>query len=203
VNPHYTKAGSLNIAETGRRIRASRRRLTESEELNGSLRAWKVWAACSELTASWSKGSDRVHVLSIANLADLRPDKVSPILRKFHELGIFGWVKDEGKRSPGILSLPSLGEKPERAAPAAREGGTPEIEAPEPEGPFTCGKKGCEVEVEIEGAWCRPHQAEYQASRKAERERERQARAAAPEPAWLAGDWQPSSDEADKEPRRG
>src|SRR3954451_14903563 len=108
--PHYTKAGSLGIAEVGRKIRASRSRLVESEELGDSARAWKIWAACQELTASWSKGSDRVHVATIANMCNLRADKVSPILYKFDEEGIFGWVKDGGSRKPGILSLPSLGE---------------------------------------------------------------------------------------------
>ncbi|MFL5962206.1 MAG: hypothetical protein ACJ757_04870 [Gaiellaceae bacterium] len=108
--PQYTKAGAMNFAEVGRKIRVSRQRLTDSDELGDSVRAWKIWAACSELTASWSKGSDRVHVRTIANLAGLRADKVSPILYKFAEQGIFGWVKDQGKRSPGILSLPSLAE---------------------------------------------------------------------------------------------
>lgn len=115
MKSHYTKAGSMPIAEVGRKIRLSQQRLLHSD-LSSLHSAWRVWAACSILTASWSKGSDRVHVVTIANLAGLRPDKVSPILRKFHEQGIFGWVKDTGSRQPGILSLPSLGER-ELAAP--------------------------------------------------------------------------------------
>ena len=123
TNSSYTRAGSIGFAEAGRRLRASRQRLLESAELSDSVRAWKIWAACAELTASWSKGSDRVHVATIANLAGLRADKVSPILRAFHEQGIFGWVKStvpKERRSPGILSLPSLGIKETKQTPEAK-----------------------------------------------------------------------------------
>ena len=116
----YTDAGSLSRPEVGRRIRASRRRLADSDleflasgrktKLATSARSWRVWAVCSELTASWGKGSDRVHVATIANLAGLREDKVSPILRAFDEEGIFSWRKETGRRGKGLLSLPPLSE---------------------------------------------------------------------------------------------
>lgn len=93
--------------DAGRKMRLSRQRLAESE-LHTSGRAWRVWAACIELTASYSKNAERTTVVEIAALAGIRPARVSPILRDFDRLGVFTWRKDRGRRSPGLLVLPAL-----------------------------------------------------------------------------------------------
>ena len=112
-------ATRIDYKEAGRRSRLSRQRLMESEELSGLARAWRLWAVCNELTAGYSKSADRIHVVTLANLAGIRADKASRLLRDFDRLGIFIWRKDAGRKSPGFLALPSWVEpdgkpKPER-----------------------------------------------------------------------------------------
>lgn len=92
--------------EAGLKLRLSRQRLAESD-LHDIGRAWRVWAACVELTASYSKNAERTTVVEIAALAGIRADKVSPILREFDRLGVFTWRKEEGRRRAGLLVLPS------------------------------------------------------------------------------------------------
>lgn len=158
----YTQAGTLTSVEVGRRFRASRENLAHSQfiliegtgknerrtDLSDSARAWKVWAVCAELTASWSKASDRVHVRTIANRAGLREDKVSPILRAFHEEAVFGWVKDEGKRSAGLLTLP-MGPAMGHAGVSAPKD-EPEDSAPASPSPRKKACPECPGEIELE-----------------------------------------------------
>lgn len=104
----------IKYADAGRKLRLSRQRLAESElGRSKSPRAWRVWAACIEATASYSKGAERIYVSEIAKTAGMRPDKVSPILMEFDRLGVFGWKKDKGRRSTGFLTLPAL-DTPQR-----------------------------------------------------------------------------------------
>lgn len=95
-----------DYVDASRRFRLSRQRLAESE-LDGQARAWKLWAVCMERTAGYSKSADRVHVVTLANLAGMRDDKASALLREFDRLGVVVWRKDTGRRSPGFLALPS------------------------------------------------------------------------------------------------
>jgi hypothetical protein len=115
--------------EACRRSRLSRQRLMDSE-LSGQARAWRLWAVCNELTAGYSKSADRIHVRTLANMADMRDDKASPLLRHFDRLGVFIWRKDQGSRKTGFLALPSWVEpdadagsstkgQPKRSAPKA------------------------------------------------------------------------------------
>lgn len=87
-----------------------------ASDLANSPRAWRIWAVCAELTASYSKSADRVYVSTIANLANVRPDHASPVLRQFDAEGIYIWRKDVGRKSPGFLALPSYAE-PKPSAP--------------------------------------------------------------------------------------
>jgi hypothetical protein len=123
----YTQAGSLDYKDAGRRVRLARQRLQESKaeisdgqrsfRLASSARAWRVFAVCAERTASWSKGSDSVHVRTIAKEAGLPENKVSVILKAFDAGGIFSWVKDDGRYSQGLLSLPSFAAPDPLAGP--------------------------------------------------------------------------------------
>ncbi len=87
----------------------SRQRLADSD-LASQARAWKLWAVCNELTAGYSKSADRVHVVTLANMAGMRDDKASAMLREFDRLGVFIWRKDTGTRRKGFLALPSWSE---------------------------------------------------------------------------------------------
>ena len=108
----------ISFVEAARRSRLSRQRLMDSAELSGLARAWKLWAVCNELTASYSKSADRVHVVTLANKAGIRADKASGLLRDFDRQGIFIWRKDQGSRSKGFLALPSFAEPDGEPRPA-------------------------------------------------------------------------------------
>jgi hypothetical protein len=165
----YTQAGSLGRKELGERLRAARRRLKESEAvindsgwkttLSHSARAWQVFAACVELTASWGKGNDKVYLVTIADLAGVPSGKVSPILRAFHDEGVFGWNKEARSRQKGLLSLPpaeggDLVKKPATSKQKCHECGAtglrPKIYYGEDTGLLECPR--CGASREWEGA---------------------------------------------------
>ena len=105
----YTKAGTLGWEAVAKAVLVSRERLAETDaqlqdgtvrlpdgtrapkliRLRDSARVWKVWSACVEMTAGHKKRADKIYVTQIAAAAGVRPDKVSPILRLFDDVGIF------------------------------------------------------------------------------------------------------------------
>jgi hypothetical protein len=121
-----------------RRSRLSRQRLLDSD-LSGQARAWRLWAACNELTTGYSKSSDRVHVRTVASYADVPANRASQLLREFDRLGIFIWRKDVRSHSKGFLALPSWVE------PDA-------VSKPEPKADPTCSECGGQIDYPVDGA---------------------------------------------------
>ena len=108
----YAQAGSLDRVEMGLRLRASRDRLMNSSRADHT-RAWRLWAACVEATASYSKGSDETFVTTLANRAGVDAKYAGQCLRQFNEDGVFTWnASPQGSRTMGMLSLPPITRQP-------------------------------------------------------------------------------------------
>jgi hypothetical protein len=137
----------IEYKEACRRSRLSRQRLMESE-LSGQARAWRLWAVCNEMTAGYSKSADKIHVVTLANMASMRDDKASGLLYEFDRLGVFIWRKDKGRRSTGFLALPSFAEPDGKAKRS-----TPKFVCPE------CGGEGKRGSTDVHSTaykylWC-------------------------------------------------
>jgi hypothetical protein len=121
-----TEKFSADPEELAARLRLSQERLRDlflagsKEAASKDTRTPRVWAACVALTAGWGKVSDTVHASGIEQQAGLAKGKASAILRDLDAKGVIVWQKDRGLRSPGTLSLPPLSTAREQA-PAARE----------------------------------------------------------------------------------
>ena len=108
--PAYCEPGSFNNAdELGRRLRLSRERLAASD-LAGQGQAWRLWAACADATFGYAREADQIYLTTLArNAADVHRNAASRIMRRFDELGVFGWhAAPRGSHGISLLSLPPL-----------------------------------------------------------------------------------------------
>jgi hypothetical protein len=110
TRPAYCEPGSLKDArELGERLRLSRERLAASELARlGS--AWRLWAACADATFGYAREADRTYVVTLAAAAaGLDRKAAGRLLRRFDELGVFGWkAAPLGSHGISELSLPRL-----------------------------------------------------------------------------------------------
>jgi hypothetical protein len=101
--------GSASAKELGERLRLSRERLMASE-LESTTRAWRLWAACVDATAGYTRSADQTYAVTLASSANIKRQVASQTLRRFAELGVFQWEEPRhpGSRDARILELPDL-----------------------------------------------------------------------------------------------
>jgi hypothetical protein len=107
--PAHCEPGSLNDAlNLGERLRVSRERLADSD-LAGLGQAWRLWAACADATFGYSREADQIYLTTLAKLAGVHRTKAGPLLRRFDELGVFGWqAAPRGSHGISELRLPHV-----------------------------------------------------------------------------------------------
>jgi hypothetical protein len=109
TRPAHCEPGSITDArELGERLRASRERLAASD-LAKIGRAWRLWAVCADATFGYSRAADQTYATSLGRKAGIDRWAASEMLRRFDELGVFGWrAAPRGSHAISELSLPPL-----------------------------------------------------------------------------------------------
>ena len=118
TRPQECEPGYLtDTKEMGRRLRLSKERL-EASDLADKGQAWRMWAACVEATFSYAREADQTYAQVLArSAANMDRSAASRILRRFDELGVFGWEPAPlGSHGMSLLRLPAL-----HAVPAPHE----------------------------------------------------------------------------------
>lgn len=111
--PAHCAPGSItDTRQLGERLRVSRERLAASELATSGM-AWRLWAACVDATVGYARQADQVYATTLGGAAGVHRSKVGALLRRFDELGVFGWdAAPRGSHGISELRLPDVMYRP-------------------------------------------------------------------------------------------
>ncbi len=91
------------------RLRASRDRLAASDLAHRG-QAWRLWSVCVAQTFGYTRLADRTYAVALGREAGLDRKAAASLLRRFDELGVFGWeAAPHGSHAASTLRLPPQG----------------------------------------------------------------------------------------------
>mgnify|MGYP002780911856 FL=1 len=118
--PPDCEPGSItDAAYLAERLRVSRERLMASE-LASQARAWRLWSVCVAQTFDYGRAADTIYVVELARLAGMDRSAAGRLMRRFNELGIFGWDPAPRGSRTRVMSRVSIPEAHAASAPHYR-----------------------------------------------------------------------------------